>query len=153
MVHVEVRNLYAGAVAYADGASLISNSGLTSTRQALVLPTHTLLGMSLELGHKAIYTHLGGNPKILKQVSVRHNLAALQQLCADLGFKSNIPQVEQIICAISQNYANHDYRYMKPDLEIAFVDIVEAIPVTQKFVDEVAAEVGLPPRPEPTESY
>ena len=148
MVKEEIRMLYAGAVNYADAAQLVFAHPASEGRDGLILPTHTLLGLAIELGFKAVYLHSGGDPKELKKPAVRHNLIALRDLCSGLGFQSSLPQIGQIASAIGPNYAAHEYRYMRPNSKLTFVDGNAAVPVVQKFVDEVAQQVGLPVRPD-----
>ena len=90
-----------------------------------------------------------GDPKALKKVTVRHNLGALRDLCQGVGFSSTLPQMNQIVDVIGEHYAAHEYRYMKPNTTLHYVDGNAAVPVVQTFVDEVAQEVGLPIRPSP----
>lgn len=149
MADEEVTALYAGAVNYADAAQLVFGNPSSVGREGLILPTHTLLGLSIELGFKAIFLNKGGDPKALKKVTVRHNLGALRDLCQGVGFSSTLPQMNQIVDVIGEHYAAHEYRYMKPNTTLHYVDGNAAVPVVQTFVDEVAQEVGLPIRPSP----
>lgn len=44
----EEKALYAGAVNYADAAQLVFAHPSSSGRDGLILPTHTLIGLSIE---------------------------------------------------------------------------------------------------------
>lgn len=144
----EEKALYAGAVNYADAAQLVFAHPSSSGRDGLILPTHTLIGLSIELGFKAVFLHRGGDPKELKKVNVRHNLAEVRTLCVGLGFTSTVPQIDQIVDVIGDNYAAHEYRYMKPGTTLRYVEGAGAVRAIQQFVDEVARELDLPIRPE-----
>lgn len=144
----EEKALYAGAVNYADAAQLVFAHPAAAGRDGLVLPTHTLVGLSIELAFKAVFLHRGGDPKELKKIDVRHNLAELRDRCVSLGFTSALPQIDQIVDVIGGTYAAHEYRYMKPGTTIRYVEGEGAVAAIQRFVDEVAGELGLPVRPE-----
>jgi hypothetical protein len=148
MASDNVRMLYAGAVNYADGAQLIISHSAAQGRDGLILPTHTLMGLAIELLFKAVFLHRVGDPKDLQKVSVRHNLNALRGLTRAQGFKSGVAQIDEIIEVIGGNYADHDYRYMKSGGMIRYVEGAGAVPAIQRFVDEVAVELGLPVRPD-----
>lgn len=148
MTTEEVRMLYAGAVGFVDAAQILFAHPETAKREGLILPTHTCLALAIEMGFKAIYLHRGGDLKAIeKNHKVRHNLGALRDLCEGVGFTSCIPGVNQIVAVIGDNYAAHDYRYMKPNTEIKFVKGDGVVPTVLRFVDEVALAVGLPARP------
>lgn len=49
---------------------------------------------------QAVFLHRGGDPKELKKVNVRHNLAEVRTLCVGLGFTSTVPQIDQIVDVI-----------------------------------------------------
>ena len=79
---------------------------------------------------------------------MRHNLAEVRTLCVGLGFTSTVPQIDQIVDVIGDHYAAHEYRYMKPDTTLRYVEGAGAVRAIQQFVDEVARELDLPIRPE-----
>jgi hypothetical protein len=143
----EVTYLYSGAVAYADAALLIDADLRSAGRDSLILPTHTLIGLSIEMLFKAIFLHNGGNEKALKGHTVRHNLKELRRLTRDQGFQSAITGVDEIVDHIGDNYAAHEYRYMKPNLVLNKLDVAKAVIAVQHFIDEVAIKTGIPERP------
>jgi len=144
----QVKNYYAGAVAYADAAQIVASDPRSAGREALILPVHTLIGLALELGFKAVWLHSGGNEKEIRKPEIRHSLARLRDKCLSKGFRTAIVSINHIIDVIGENYAANDYRYMKPDSTIKFVFGLEPVIVVQKFLDEVAKNIGLPVRPE-----
>jgi hypothetical protein len=143
----EVTALYVGAANYADAAEIVLSSSLAAGRDGLILPTHTLIGLAIELGFKAIYVHRIGDDKELKKVGVRHNLVALRRLSMLAGFQSNLTGLDHVVAVIGSNYAAHEYRYMRPHSSLQFVSGAGLAPTIQSFVDEVACDVGLPLRP------
>ena len=145
----EFRMLYAGAVNYADAVLIVHSHSASKGRDGLILPTHTLIGLTIELLFKAVYLRRGGEPKDLKKPKVRHNLVALQGLVLKQGFTSSIPQIAQIVNIIGDNYAAHEYRYMKSNTTLHYVELDGTVPAIQSFVDEVARELGLPIRRQP----
>jgi len=144
-----VEMYYAAAIAYADGAVILLAHPETAKRDYLILPSHTCIGLALELGYKAVFIHLGGDPKILKKIDVRHNLLALRDLCLELGFKSSSLSTDVVVRTIGGDYAENAYRYLKSGTTINFVSSEEVAHSVVRFVDEVAVAVGYPPRPNP----
>ncbi len=63
------------------------------------------------------------------------------------GFKLRAAGIDQIVASMGDNYADHDYRYMKPNATLRYVSDDGLIPVIQNFIDEVAVDIGLPERP------
>jgi hypothetical protein len=150
MASDEVRNLYAAAVNYADAAQLIFPHRASDDRLGLILPTHTLIGLAIELGFKDIYLHLNGDPTKLRAPDVRHNLVSLRDITLRQGFRSDVAGIDDIITVIGDNYSAHEYRYMKPQSTLRYVSGGGVIAAVQGFIDEVAVKVGLPVRPEPS---
>ena len=125
MLGDEVRMLYAGAVNYADAAQLVLAHEASRGRDGLILPTHTLMGIAIELLFKAVYLHRGGDETRLRRPEIRHDLFALQRLASEQGFNSSLAQISEIIDIIGNNYARHEYRYMRStrhfDLSVALL--------------------------------
>lgn len=82
----------------------------------------------------------------MRAKNVRHNLVVLRDMALEKGFKSYVAEIDQIVAIIGDNYAAHDYRYMKPNATLRYVFGDGVIPVIQSFVDKVALDLGLPIR-------
>jgi hypothetical protein len=85
MASDEVRNLCAGAVSYADAAQLILSHSESPGRDGLILPPHTLIGLAIELGFKAIYLFRYGDPRDLLKRRGRNDLSALRCKALEKG--------------------------------------------------------------------
>lgn len=141
--------LYAGALNYLDAAILVLDNKKSTGRDGLILPTHTMIGLAIEMFYKAVYLKRGGDPQTLKGYQVRHNLKRLRQEAAGVGFTTSVANINEVIDLIGDNYAAHEYRYMKPDTEVSYIQNGEvATRAVNRLADEVAVELGLPPRPE-----
>lgn len=68
----EEKALYAGAVNYADAAQLVFAHPSSSGRDGLILPTHTLIGLSIELGFKPSFC-----TEVVTQKSSRRSTCAI----------------------------------------------------------------------------
>jgi len=144
----EVRNLYPGAVNYANGLQLLLASGAYPAREGLAMPVQTLMGLAIELCLEAVILHRGGDPKKLKDVNVRHNLCALAAEARGLGFALKTRNIDRIITKISDNYGSHEYRYLKEGGRLKYMHGTDVSPSVQSLVHEVAVDVGLPIRPD-----
>ena len=143
----EAYMLYAGALSYADGALIISQRTDLEGRDCLILPTHTLIGLAIEMAFKAVYLHKGGDPGALRKHDIRHGLQELRSLASNVEFNTKIPGIGEIVDHIGANYARHEYRYLKSGKELNKINILAALPSVLQFLDEVAVVIGVPPRP------
>lgn len=142
----EAYMLYAGALNYVDGAQIICQHPEFTGRDRLILPTHTLIGLAIEMLLKAVYLHKGGDPAILRKPNTRHGLQQLRSLASSVGFDLAFPVINQIINHISDNYRKHEYRYIRTGIDINWINVQEAIPSLLQFCDQVAVVIDVSPR-------
>jgi hypothetical protein len=85
-----------------------------------------LLGLGLELFLKAaiILNDESTDPKFLSNV-IRHNLLLALDTAEEKGFESHAPRLRAITEQMSEPYAQHHFRYERPEL-LSLFDIAEA---------------------------
>lgn len=142
MASDEVANYFSSGRAYCDAAQIVFASAETLGRDYLILPTHTLLGVSLETLFKAILLHKGVTQKELSSLPLRHDLKALSARAKKEGFVSKT-RIGEIVDHISDNYGKHEYRYMKVNSSVNRVNGSNAVQEINDFMEEVRKEVGL----------
>lgn len=146
MQHDHITMLYSASRAYLDGAHLLVSNHAAHGRDYLVLPSHALIGLAIETAYKTILAHKGVPESDLRARALGHDIIALRDRAADEGFKTST-RIEEVVDHIGHDYANHLYRYPKPNSQLNKVDERAAIAALDSFIDEVAREVGIPSRP------
>jgi hypothetical protein len=143
----ELKRLYGTGRAYRDAAALVDSNLQSAGRDYLLPPTHNLLGLSIELLYKAVLRKRRVSAKELRKRELGHDLLALRTRAKTEGFVSGVDGLDEIIDHIGCDYRLNNYRYL-PDGKINKVNMPAAVAVLDRFIDEVASEVGLPLRPE-----
>lgn len=144
----EITKTYASGRAYMEAAKLIDDSEIATGRDYLIAPTHTCLGLAIELLLKSVAMHQGVDEKKLKGVTVRHDLEELRKLTASHGFTYKTKAVDEIINHINQNYSKHEYRYFQNVPSLNKVNVKPAFAALNTFIDEVADYIGIPKAPQ-----
>lgn len=130
--------------AYLEAAKWIVTHPESPGETYMLLPFHTLLGLSLEMLLKTVLLRQGLNAEDLARKPYGHNLVSLRDEARSRGFISRELRIDEIIAHIAPNYRSHHYRYMKPNSELNKVNVVPALNAMDNLLIEVGIMVGLP---------
>lgn len=142
-----IKKTYASGRAYMEAAKLIDDSILSTGRDYLIAPTHTCLGLAIELLFKTVAMHQSVPEKTLMKKQYGHNLQALRELTASGGFSYETKAVDEIIDHINANYSENEYRYFEKVPQLNTVNVQPAFQALNLFIDEVADYVKMPKSP------
>lgn len=97
---------------------------------------------------KAVLKHKGFSEKCLRNSKFGHNLSALKAKAQEQNFVTSITGIIDIIDHIGTDYTHHHFRYPRAKSELKKVDVTAALKAIDRFIDEIANEIGLQLRPE-----
>ncbi|WP_394891182.1 hypothetical protein ACG873_07680 [Mesorhizobium sp. AaZ16] len=130
--------------AYLEAANWIITHPESPGQSYMLLPFHTLLGLSLEMLLKTVLLRQGMPARDFATRRFGHDLVALRDEARNRGFRSQENGIDEIIAHIAPNYGSHDYRYVKPNSTLNKVNAVPALNAMNNLLIEVGAMVGLP---------